>query len=167
MNRNRWRNSLATWDSSSLCCLHFTACQNVMIAVCTISLFPFLQAQNSAAWADEKRAWWQTKEQCEFCHTRGCTNSSQYLKCNKKNRKKSTYSNIKLLKFFFFCNTLKWKHFLLEILYDHFKWKVMPFRFLPWTPMISLNCSLLHFPPSFFLFLTFFTPHYPLSQKKE
>ena len=38
--------ALATLDSSSLCCLHFATCQNVMVAVCIITLFPSLQAQN-------------------------------------------------------------------------------------------------------------------------
>jgi len=169
VNKSRWGNSLAAWESSSLCCPHFTACQSVMTAVCIISFFPSLQAQNWAAWVDEKSVWWQTKEQCEFCHTRRCKTRSLYLKCNKpkQNRKKNpSISTLNILRFLF-CNLPKWKHFLLENLYDLFKRKVIPFQFFSWMSMTSLSCSLLHFPPSFFPFLSFCCPHYPLSHKKN
>lgn len=136
-----------------------------MIAVCIIYFFPSLQEQIMAAWADEKCAWWQTKEQCEFCHTIRCTNNSLYLKFKKpkQNRKNQSIETLNLLRFFV-SNLLKWKYFVLEILYELFKWKVMPFWFFLWASMISLSCSLLRFLPPFFLFLSFFPLRYPCSQ---
>lgn len=65
-----------------------------------------------------------------------------------KTRKTNQNKTLEYLKLYFFFSFSKWKYFILEVLCELFKWKVVPFQFFPWTTKV------------FFLFLLFCLLHF-------
>lgn len=122
----------------------------IEIRTCIISFFSCLHAQNSVVWANEKCVWWQTN--VNSVKQRGAQTAHSIWSSTKQNQKNKSKQNIRILKDFFF-SFPKWKYFILEVLCELFKWKVIPFQFFPWTTKVFFSLPLILPSP------------FPLSQK--